>query len=278
MRLWLTVLMLCLFLCGCDTSSEVATPSADPSYYTYTAVERLSSDRQFTPKPPQWTGRPSYSWERRFAGKYPRITKDFFRCRGSEINPIRFVHSGGNQAVCHRDCGGGEKHSLPLRDGKEFVYPVLIELLNYLQETTDSQVVITSGHRCPLHNTYVDATPENRASKHQVGAAVAFYVQGYEYQPEKIIDLIREYYKSHPEWKDNAAFTNFSTYQKKTDVSTPPLMNKEVLVKTYNAEEGRNFDNRHPYPYLQVQVRWDRDTKKPVNYTWHGAHRNYHRW
>ena len=55
-------------------------------------------------------------------------------------------------------------------------------------------------------------------------------------------------------------------------------MNKEILVKVYQAEEGRNLDNRHPYPYLQLQVRWDRDTKQPVSYTWHGAHRNYHRW
>jgi len=42
--------------------------------------------------------------------------------------------------------------------------------------------------------------------------------------------------------------------------------------------EGRNFDNRHPYPYIELQVRHDRETGKPVSYSWNGAHKTIHRY
>ena len=59
------------------------------------------------------------------------------------------------------DCGGPEKHSLPLREKKEFyLHSILIILLNYLQIQTGKRVVITCGHCCPEHNAYLDLYSE----------------------------------------------------------------------------------------------------------------------
>src|SRR5690606_2499225 len=126
------------------------------------------------------------------------------------------------------DCNGSEKHSLPLRDKKEFVYPILIDLLNYLQMKTEKRVVITCGHRCPDHNTYSDQSSSNRYSKHMIGAEVSFYIQGMEEEPEVILDLIQEYYKSDKSYANKKEWIEFKTYEKEdTNVSTPPIYNKE---------------------------------------------------
>jgi hypothetical protein len=44
-------------------------------------------------------------------------------------------------------------------------------------------------------------------------------------------------------------------------------MNKEILIKFYMPNEGRNADNRHPFPYLSIQVRFDRETNMRVAYS-----------
>ena len=56
--------------------------------------------------------------------------------------------------------------------------------------------------------------------------------------------------------------------QEKTDVLTPPWYNKEVLIKLYLSHEGRDRDNAHHFPYLSLQVRYDRDKQERVIYTW----------
>lgn len=207
----------------------------------------------------------------------PKITKDFFRCKGSSLNHPH-IQKKNEENVQIYDCHGARRHSLPLRDGKEFVYPILIELVNHIQTQTERSVVITSGHRCPDHNTYIDSATLNQYSKHMIGAEVSFYVQGLEEHPEQIIKIIQQFYANEPRYKGNKDY-EFKRYEKKdTDVSTPPWFNKEVFIKLYEKKEGRNLDNRHPYPYLSIQVRHDRDTDEKVIYSWEKAFRNYHRW
>ncbi len=208
----------------------------------------------FTPPPPQPRSRESYPWEDKYIGSFPRISKEFFRCKGNPLNPVIVQDRGDKESFYYRDCSG-RRHGLPIKDGQEFVYPCLINLLNFVQEKTEKRVVITAGHRCPTHNAYCDYTPYNWGSKHMLGAEVDFYVEGMEEQPEAIIKILMEYY---PEEE----FTRFKS--EGLNISTPPWYNKEIFIKLYHPLEGRNHDNQHAYPYIGIQVRYDCEENKRI--------------
>ncbi|CUI16100.1 conserved hypothetical protein [Candidatus Protochlamydia naegleriophila] len=273
-----TVIKACLclvLLSSCSSSSKpVSTTSSLSGEYIY----RHHGDSlvQVDPMVPQ--KRVAYPWEEKQVGAYPKITKDFFRCKGSSLHPVHLVQKE-KELVRYYDCGGPQKHSLPLRDQKEFIYPILIDLLNYIQMKTNKRVVITCGHCCPDHNLYVDPSPSYQSNKHLIGAEVDFYVQGLEHKPEMVIDLILAYYRETPKYKGLKDFEEFKRYEKEdSKVVTPPWYNKEVFVKLFKKSEGRDLDNRHSYPYLSIQVRFDWDTNEKVNYSWDKAFRNFHRW
>ena len=236
-------------------------------------ITRHERDNFFSVEEPIYQPKESYPWDTAFVGSYPRITIDFFRCKGNPLNPLVSIAQEGKESLKLVDCGGRTKHGLSLREGQEFVYPVLLDILNYIQGKTGKRVVITSGHRCPTHNLYADHRIANQSSKHMIGAEVDFYVQGMEEKPQEIVDLIFEYYK---ETESKSIYVNFKRYQKgETNVSIPPWYNKEVFVKLFQKDEGRDIDNRHSYPYISIQVRYDRAQDKRVAYTWKDAHQGY---
>lgn len=215
-----------------------------------------------------------YPWQQRFIAGIPRVNKYFFRCRGSYFHPVRTHHEPGKETTRYFDCGGAGEHSLPMREGEEFIYPILIDLLNWVQEKTTKPVIITTGHRCPKHNAYADDSKRNRTSKHLIGAEVDFYVEGLEEAPQKIVDLLMDFYRNH----DGKEYRLFNRYEGDTDVITLPWYNKEIFIKLYQAYEGRDFDNAHSYPYVSIQVRYDHDTKQRVLYSWDRAQRGYLYW
>ncbi|WP_237753486.1 hypothetical protein [Candidatus Protochlamydia amoebophila] len=264
-----------IFLTSCSSSSKsTVTPSSLTGEYIY----RHHEDSQIQVEPMIFVKRKTYPWEENQSGAYPKITKDFFRCKGTSLNPVRLVQKE-KELVRYYDCGGPQKHSLPLKNQKEFIYPILIDLLNYIQVKTNKRVVITCGHCCPDHNVYVDSSPSYQFNKHLIGAEVDFYVQGLEYQPEKIIELILNYYQEMPKYKGLKDFQEFKRYEKgDSKVSTKPWYNQEIFLKLIKKSEGRDFDNRHSYPYLSVQVRYDWETKQKVHYSWSQAFGNFHRW
>lgn len=219
-----------------------------------------------------------YPWDDVAQGSLTKITKEYFRCKGSSAHPAKYEIIKGEK-VHYLDCGGIQSHSLPLRNGKEFIYPILIDLLNYIQEITEKQVVITSGHRCPDHNRYVNPLPQNRYSKHQIGAEVSFYVKGMEGEPGYIVKLLMEYYKNKPKYAGKKDYQEFLRYEKKDSyVAIQPWYNKEVFIKIFQAHEGRDLDNNHAYPYVSIQVRYDEELQARVNYTWDLAWRNFLRY
>lgn len=270
-----SLLLLFLFIASACSSSDDALKRSPKNHQKGEYLYRRHDDFLFQIPPQELQAREPYPWEQGQVGDQVKITKEFFRCKGSSLNPPHIVQEK-TEMVRYGDCGGSEKHSLPLRDGKEFVYPILMDLLNYIQAKSQKRVVITSGHRCPEHNSYVDASAGNRYSKHMVGAEVSFYVQGMESRPEVIVDWIQEYYKKTAKYGMKPDYIEFKRYDKNDNiVQTLPWYNKEVFVKIFKKTEGRNFDNRHPYPYISIQVRYDEDLKEKVIYTWDKAFRNY---
>jgi len=261
----------CTLSCQDQTEKDTIKTLSQKAEYIY----RTHDEYLFIPPSPVPQAAPLYPWEIGLVGNHPKITKEFFRCKGSNLNPVHIVQ-GKTDVERFFDCSGSEKHSLPLRDGKEFIYPILIDLMNYIQSKTGKRVVITCGHRCPDHNIYSDASPSNQTSKHMIGAEVSFYVQGLEEKPESVVKHLQDYYTTNPKYKDQKDFIEFKRYEKEdTDVSTKPWYNKEIFIKLFQKKEGRNFDNRHPYPYISVQVRFDADTGKKVIYTWKDANQNF---
>lgn len=262
---------LLLFLCSCS-SSDNPFPSG-LQQHTGEYLYRIHDEYLFKVPPPEPVAPIPYVWETNLIGGCPKITKEYFRCKGSSLNPVRLVQKV-KQVDHYIDCGGG--HSLPLKDNKEFVYPILIDLLNHIQARTNCKVVITCGHCCPDHQAYSDPSPQNQYSKHMIGAEVAFYVQGMENSPEKISQLIQNYYKTEPKYENHSDYVQFKPYEKNdANTSITPIYNKEIFLKIYKENEGRNFDNRHPYPYIAIQVRYDFEAKERVVYAWNLAHRNY---
>lgn len=268
-------IILSLLLTACSSSDRQTESELKKQNQLGEYIYRKSDESFFalnTPKPKE---QPPYPWEKAQKSGLRKITKDYFRCNGSSLNPERVIQEG-NEIKRYTDCGGNDKHGLPMENGKEFVYPILIDLLNDIQQKTGKRVIITSGHRCPEHNLYVDPSKENQYSKHMIGAEVSFYVQGYEEKPQQIVELIKDYYHNTPAYKNNLAYQQFQRYTKdNTNVRTEPWLNKEIFIKIFQKDEGRNFDNRHPYPYISLQVRYDKEKNEPVTYSWPKAYKNY---
>jgi hypothetical protein len=259
------------YACFCSCSESENKTNAHMGEYIY----RLHDEYLFTLTAPEKKRSPKYPWEEETVNNLPKITKEFFRCKGSHLNSDRSFKKN-DKTIKISDCGGLEKHSLPLRDSREFIYPILLKLLNYLQVKTGKRVVITSGHRCPEHNTYVDDSLSNSYSKHMIGAEVSFYVQGLENQPENVVECLLSYYRENDNYKEKLEFIEFKRHEKgDCNVTTFPWYNKEVFIKLFKPHEGRNLDNPHLYPYLSIQVRYDVDREERVVYSWEQANQNY---
>jgi hypothetical protein len=242
-------------------------------------VLRTQDESAYALTTPAQRVRERYPWETVYSGQFPKISKEFFRCRGSSVNPPHADHKDPTRPVNYFDCGGFQKHSLPMKGDKEFVYPILIDLLNYIQEKTRAKVVITCGHRCPVHNAYADSSTYNQNSKHMIGAEVDFYVQGWESRSEEVIQIVMQYYQDNASiYRDKKSQEFLRLETGKLNVSTPPWYNKEILIKLYKKTEGRDFDNRHPYPYISLQVRHDKEINEQVICSWERAFHCFRRY
>ncbi len=102
---------------------------------------------------------------------------------------------------------------------------------------------------------------ENRISKHQIGAEVDFYVQGMEDRPRKRSPAFSCSTIKKPLSIKTIRNTLNSSAMTSRTIRHPALVNKEIFIKIYQKDEGRDADNRHPHAYITLQVRFDRETK-----------------
>ena len=249
-----------LFFCSCQK---------DTKKITLVKLSDIQENTQNITDTPKLCEQTPYPWQESCASRLHPITKEYFRCKGSAHHMPRIVMDASKERIRFYDCSGGHTHSLPLREGKEYVYPILIELVNEVQRKTNMPIIITSGHRCPAHQAYIDSSPKGFGSKHLIAAEVRFYVQELIEHPENIIQILMNYYQTH----EQKEYQSFKRFEKESDVTTPPWYNKEVFIKLYRAHEGRDFDNRHPYPYICIQVRFDREKNEAVRITHETANR-----
>jgi len=265
--------IICLLLASCSRLEQSEKEKIKRRNCKAEWIYRAQNESFYPLVNPLHTPRSSYPWEAQ--GNLPKITKEFFRCRGNPLNPPLALSDLPEPRL---DCEGGSRHGLPIIHGKESVFPILVDLLNYVQKKTGRRVIITCGHRCPVHNVYSDPSKENLVSKHQIGAEVDFYVQGMEDRPHEIIGLLMQYYQEVGTFRNDKEYLEFVRYQQPdARVRTQPWMNKEVYIKLYAENEGRDADNRHPYPYICIQVRYDRIKRERVFYDWAKAHKGYPR-
>lgn len=260
------IALLFILLCNCSGLERSEKDKIKKANLTYHAIIRKSSETILEEQDLNFIPREKYPWEKELALKFSSITKEYFRCKGSNLNPQIQVALDHVATKVLRDCGGIDKHSLPVRDQKEFIYPLLIELLNEVQKKLSAKVIITCGHRCPEHNLYCDQSSQGRVSKHQIGAEVDFYVEGYENKPMEVVQVIRQFYLDHKKYQGLKEFQIFSQLGKNK------IENKEIMVLVNGKNERRDYDNRHPYPYLTIELKYDFDTKKKIEYSWQQAH------
>jgi hypothetical protein len=264
--------IICLTV-GCSRLAEAENEKVRRRNATAEAIYRNAEDRFYVLGTPAHSPRAIYPWEAE--AHLPRITREYFRCKGNPANPPE-LHADSGAAEPLFDCEGKSRHGLPILSGREGVYPILIDLLNYIQKKTGKRVVVTCGHRCPVHNAYSDPSKENRTSKHQIGAEVDFYVHGMEDYPLEIAGLLMQYYQETPLYKNNKEYLEFKRSEAGS-TATQPFMNKEILIKVYQKDEGRDADNRHPHPYISLQVRFDKEKRERVIYEWAKANQGYPR-
>jgi hypothetical protein len=215
-------------------------------------IYRNASERFVQAEEQTHQTRALYAWEAGRGSLYPRITKEYFRCRGVQTNPP--IRVSKERADYYIDCGGFAQHSLPLQGEDEFIYPRLIELLNYIQEEGKARVHITCGHRCPDHNKY--AEPAKSSSYHMIGAEVDFYVD--DLTTQEVVELLG------------------GALNKPLTQNQNVWKNDEITIRTYEKNEGRDIDNNHEHPYISLQLR--KHEGKPIVYTWQRAARGYLRW
>ncbi|MBP9842366.1 MAG: hypothetical protein KBC64_08115 [Simkaniaceae bacterium] len=233
------------FLIGCTTLEEAHKQKVKEINQVKELIQRKEGETVLTILPPRVRVHRLYPWEEQYIGSIRKITKEFFRCKGSSSNPAEIVK--GKEPVYFYDC---TPHSLPIREGEERVSTLLIDMLNFVQQKLEARVVITSAHQCPTHQKYLRKEKKSKMSRYLVGAKVDFYVEGYERKPQEVAALL------------NAFFKEPLTVQ----VKGQEWSNREVRLVLRKSGERRNWDNRHPYPYFSLEDR-------TFTYTWDQAHK-----
>lgn len=210
-------------------------------------ITRLKGQRQFIFPAIKKSAAPKYHFLRVSDTGLPLITKEYFRCKGSCSSGVRYLNS---EIIF--DCDGIKSHSLPIKEGKEFIYPILIQTLNVLQERLNKRITILEAHRCPKHNRFVDASYKNSFSKHQIGAKVTFYFE--DVSCNTVLDILFQFF----EGKKQKLFARKSGWA-----------NKYINVCLHKDVN----ENEQIGEYLSLEVLFDSQTQKRIEYTYQKAHR-----
>src|SRR5690349_14225028 len=99
-----TKALVCLVLVGCSGLQQSQQRKWRQLNAKEEKIARHHADRHYPITTPRLHVREKYPWELAYLGKHPKITKEFFRCKGSGLNPPRL------EGAAHiLDCGGFQK-------------------------------------------------------------------------------------------------------------------------------------------------------------------------
>ncbi len=87
-----------------------------------------------------------------------------------------------------------------------------------------------------------------------IGAEVDFYIE--DVDPLLIIETLQKFY--------NKPFLRYT--KGNLNVKTEAWYNDELFIKLYLPGEGRDRDNQHAFPYIGIQVRFDKERKESVRF------------
>jgi len=87
-----------------------------------------------------------------------------------------------------------------------------------------------------------------------IGAEVDFYIE--DVDPLLIIETLQKFY--------NKPFLRYTKGD--LNVKTEAWYNDELFIKLYLPGEGRDRDNQHSFPYIGIQVRFDKERKQKVRF------------
>ncbi len=159
-------------------------------------------------------------------GAEPRsLTQADFRCKGAAGRSVS--HEGKE----YGDCAGGHG---PLGG----VRRDLLTLLNRFQSQTGRALTVSSGYRCQAHNRYSWAFVRSRGERedavsrqslHRAGAAADFYVDGVSNQEQ------------YGKWAEEL-------------VRLAGDLGLKAWTRVYGAQEGRDPDNLHAFPYIHLHL------------------------
>jgi hypothetical protein len=246
---YLTLLLLSLF--GCSGLEKSEQDKIKKMHALSEPILRFSQEKLHTLKFPEQKVRERYSWENTTAHHFPKITKEAFRCKGAGHPKPKI----SRENVALFDCQGPDRHSLPIVDDKEAVYPALLEILNSLQDHLKRKVVVTAGHRCHMHQTYLLGTTSGAITKYLIGAQVDFLVEGMSLLNQSVIDCLQDYY--HKIYGSNKEYVL-------EKLASGVWQNKEIALRYVAKHEGRNEDNSHDYPYFSLELKYDRNLDKKI--------------
>lgn len=161
-----------------------------------------------------------------FCWAEPRpLAPEDFLCKGAAGRAVAYK---GKE---YQDCVGGHGPQGGVRQD-------LLTLLNRFQARTGQTLTVSSGYRCRAHNRYSWAFVMNkgeepdvlsRRSLHQAGAAADVYVEGVSDQ------------KQYGKWAEELR-------------RLAGGLGLKVWTRVYGAQEGRDPDNQHAFPYMHVHL------------------------
>jgi len=215
-------------------------------------IYRFQDEIEYPLLPPQKKIRLPYPWELAEKSAPRALVSSDFSCKGRKQHADRVIMLSGQEERRFSDCEGGEAHGIPE------ITPILLTLLNHIQETTGRHVVITSGHRCSQHQRYLYPGDLTSSSLYTVGAACDFYVEGLENSPQTVIKIIQEYYRKDKQTAHDPSYTLFHRLPLDRSQVITPWVNREICLIVHTEQEHRNPDNAHNHPYISLLVHFDR--------------------
>lgn len=253
------LILLAILCCSCDDASSRVKKKRKKNNYVCEKIYRNSDEFFYQEDHLVIAEKTFYPWQSR--SNFTQITMNTLRCRGSDSHKSYKI---GKKTV--EDCNGLHDHGLPYKDKQEFVYPVLIDTLNYLQDSLQKEVVVVSGHRCPKHHRYV-TRGQSRLTRYMIGAKVDFYIKGYENDLGKVIETIATRYAN-----DEKRYKEFVKSAQKD--GTYSFRNKELRISYGVNAEAKKFDNVH-FAVISLEVLYDREKDQRVYLEWDQAYKGY---